>query len=202
MVGGGALFSPGTAIALGGYWKAQMNALNIAEAGIPEEVLSGWRNEYGHKAEENFETALGKLGVETVQGDPDSRKSDKLVSEGKIAARRSSAKEDFEKGIDFHIFNPLTGRMVLVDISVSKDPAVHAGKRNRELREGIRFLPLSARNLELASRGSERDLQEVWRNVNTLLLSDALDLARRGKVQIPEAQLARIEQKLGVTPKH
>jgi len=52
-----------------------MNALNIAEAGIPEEVLSGWRSEYGHKAEENFETALGKLGVETVQGDPDSRKS-------------------------------------------------------------------------------------------------------------------------------
>jgi len=96
----------------------------------------------------------------------------------------------------------LTGRMVPVDISVSKDPEVHAGKRNRELREGIRFLPLSARNLELASRGSERDLQEVWRNVNTLLLSDALDLARRGKVQIPEAQLVRIEQKLGIAPKH
>ena len=173
-----------------------MTALNPAEAGIPEEVCAGWRNESGHKSEENFETALGKLGVETVQGDPDSRKSDKLVSEGKIAARRSSAKEDFEKGIDFHIFNPLTGRMVPVDISVSKDPAVHAHNPHPQLKEGIRFLPLSARNLELASRGSERDLQEVWRNVNTLLLSDALDLARRGKVQIPQERLTGIERKL------
>lgn len=139
---------------------------------------------------------MKREGVEILKEEPNPQKSEKLVSEGKVALRRSSAKEDFEKGIDFHLFNPLTGRMVPVDISVSKDPDVHAEKRNRELKEGVRFLPLSARNLELAARGSERGLQEVWRSVNTLLLSDALDQARRGKVQINPAKLAGIERKL------
>jgi len=180
-----------------------MTALNTAETGgIPEEVLAGWRSEYGHKAEENFETALGKLGVEPLKEKPDPAQAEKLVAEGRIAAMRSSPKEDFEKGIDFHLFNPLTGKLVPVDISVSKDPTVHAKKRDRERTEGIRFLPLSAGTLERATRGGERDLREIWQSVNVLLLSDALDQARSGEVQIPEAKLARIEQKLDALTKH
>src|SRR3970040_1434624 len=159
-----------------------MTALNTAEAGgIPEEVLSGWRSEYGHKAEENFETTLGKLGVEPLKGEPEPARAEKMIAEGRIAAMRSSPKEDFEKGIDFKIFNPLTGRLVPVDISVSKDPTVHTKKREREKTEGIRFLPLSARTLELAARGGERDLREIWQSVNRLLLSDALEQARSGE---------------------
>jgi len=179
-----------------------MTALNTTEAGIPEEVLAGWRSEFGHKAEESFETVLDRLGVEPLEENLSQEKADKMVAEGRIGARRASPKEDFEKGIDFHIFNPLTGKLVSVDISVSKDPAVHAKKRERDKTEGIRFLPLSARTLELATRGGERDTREIWQGVNTLLLSDALDLARRGEVRIPESQLARIEQKLGVAEKH
>lgn len=168
-----------------------------AERGIPEEVLSGWRSESGHKAEEDFGTVLGSLGVETLKEAPSPAQAKKLVAEGRIAAMRSSPKEDFEEGIDFYFFNPLTGKLVPVDISVSKDPEVHARKRAREREEGIRFLPLSARTLERARRGGERDQEEIWQSVNALLLSDALDRARRGEVQIPEAQLARIERRLG-----
>ncbi|MEX0587519.1 MAG: hypothetical protein WD159_02080 [Patescibacteria group bacterium] len=170
--------------------------VTTAETGISEEVYAGWRSESGHKAEENFEASLKNLGVEILKEDPDPKKAEKLTTEGRIAVRRSSAKEDFEEGIDFHLFNPLIGKTVPVDISVSKDPAVHAEKRNRELRTGVRFLPLSARNLELGARGSERDIQEVWRSVNTLLLQDALDQSRRGEVSIPASQVAKIEQKL------
>uniref|UniRef100_A0A832E0P8 Uncharacterized protein n=1 Tax=candidate division WWE3 bacterium TaxID=2053526 RepID=A0A832E0P8_UNCKA len=174
-----------------------MTALNTAEAGIPEEVLSGWRSEYGHKAEENFENVLvNKLGMESLKKEPDPAKVEKMVAEGRIAVMRASPREDFEKGVDFHIFNPLTGKMVPVDVSVSNDPAVHAEKRNREITTGIRFLPLSARTVDLAVRGGERDLQEIWQGVNRLLLWDALDQARRGKVQIPQAKLAGIERKL------
>jgi hypothetical protein len=175
-----------------------MVALNVAEAGgIPEEVLSGWRSEYGHKAEENFEAVLvGKLGVEPLKEEPSEAKAGELAKKGKIAVMRASPKEDFEKGIDFHLFNPLTGKTVSVDISVSKDPTVHMKKREREKTEGVRFLPLSARTLELAARGGERDLREIWQSVNRLLLSDALDQARSGEIQIPQERLAGIERKL------
>ena len=62
-----------------------MTALNTAEAGgIPEEVLSGWRSEYGHKAEENFETTLGKLGVEPLKGEPEPARAEKMIAEGRI----------------------------------------------------------------------------------------------------------------------
>lgn len=179
-----------------------MTALTTAETGIPEEVLSGWRSEYGHKAEESFETVLEKLGIEPLKEKPDPAKAEKLVAEGRIAMMRSSPKEDFEEGIDFHLFNPLTGKLVPVDISVSKDPVVHAKKRDREKTEGILFLPLSARTLELATRGGERDLKEIWQSVNVLLLSDALDQARSGEVQIPQANLARIEQRLDALTNH
>ena len=174
-----------------------MTALNTAEAGIPEEVLAGWRSEYGHEIEEKFEDVLvDKLGVESLKEEPSQEKADEMAAKGQIAVMRASAKEDFEEGIDFKFFNPLTGKMVPVDVSVSKDPVVHAEKRNREIETGVRFLPLSARTVDLAARGSERDLQDIWRSVNRLLLSDALDQARSGEVRIPEAKLAGIERRL------
>lgn len=174
-----------------------MTALTTGEATIPEEVYSGWRSEYGHKIEEKVETVLvEKLGVGPLKEEPNQEKADELVAKGQIAIMRASAKEDFEEGIDFQIFNPLTGKLVPVDISVSKDPKVHAEKRNREINEGIRFLPLSAKTVELAARGGERDLKEIWQSVNALLLADALDQARRGEVQIPQAKLVRIKQRL------
>ena len=174
-----------------------MTALTTAETGISEEVLSGWRSEYGHKIEEKFEDVLvDKLGVESLKEEPDQEKADEMATKGQIAVMRASAKEDFEEGIDFKLFNPLTAKMVPVDISVSKDPVVHAEKRNREIKTGVRFLPLSAKTVELASRGSERDLEEIWQSVNALFLSDALDQSRSGKIQITQAKLAGIERKL------
>ena len=139
---------------------------------------------------------LDRLGVENLKKDPDRDQAEKLVREGRIAFRRASAKEDFDEGIDFHLFNPLTGKMVSVDMSVSNNPAVHAKKREREREGGPRFLPLKARNLENASRGAERSIGEVWQGVNVLLLEDALQQAQSGEVSIPEPQMAMIERKL------
>jgi len=171
-------------------------AVTTGESNVPEEVLSGWRTEYGHRAEENFGVSLSKLGAEELKEDPPPQKSEELTAEGRIAFRRASAKEDFDEGIDFHLFNPLTGRMTPVDISVSKNPAVHAGKREREREGGPLFLPLNARDLENASRGSERAGEEVWRSVNVLLLEDALRQSRSGEVPISPPKMALIEQKL------
>ena len=179
-----------------------MTALNTAERGIPEEVYAGWREtespyaESGHKAEENLLSVMEKEGVEILKEKPNAQKAEELVKGGRIAVMRASAREDFEEGIDFHFFNPLTGKLVSVDMSVSNDPDVHAEKREREREGGPRFLPLKARELELASRGSERDMNNIWRSVNALLLMDALNQARSGEVKIPEPQLARIERRL------
>jgi hypothetical protein len=167
------------------------------ESAIPEEVLSGWRTEFGHQAEEKFQVTLKSMGVEVIDKKPDEEKSKKLVSEGRVAVLRASAKEDFEEGIDFHFFNPLTGKLTPVDVSVSKDPSVHVRKREKEKSSGIRFLPLNARALNLASKGSERDQTEIWHGVNTLLLEDALHQARSGKAKIPQPQVDQIERKLG-----
>ncbi len=167
-----------------------------AETSVPEEVLAGWRSEVGHRAEENFESATGKLGMEILKEKPDAQKAERLVKEGRIAVLRATPTEDFEKGIDFHIFNPLTGKLVPLDISISNNSEVHAKKRERERREGIRFLPFSGRSLELASRGSERDLEELGRSVNVLLLEDALEQARKGQLQFPQTKVERIERRL------
>ena len=161
-----------------------MTALNIAEmGGIPEEAVAGHRIEYGHKAEENFESVLKKLGVEPLKENLSQEEADKMVAERRVAARRTFEKEDFEEGIDFHFFNPYTGRTFPMDMSVSNDEKVQSVKRERELREGIRFLPLSARTLEFASRGADRDLKEIWQSVEAMLRSDALDQARGERVK-------------------
>ena len=168
-----------------------MTALTTAEAGISEEAVAGHRTEYGHKAEENFENVLERLGVEPLEENLSQEDADKMVAESRVAARRTSEEEDSEEGIDFYIFNPLTGRIFPVDISVSNDIKVQQKKSEKERKEGIRFLPLSARTLELASRGGDRDLKEIRQSVSALLRSDALDQARSGEVQIPQAELAR-----------
>ena len=176
--------------------------VSTAERGIPEEVYAGWREtespyaESGHKSEEDFQTFLGKMGVEILKEDPDPQKVRELVAEGRIAFRRSTATEDFESGTDGYFFNPLTGKMVPEDMTISTDPDVHTEKREREREGGPRFLPLNKRELELAARGSQRDQDKVWRSVNVLLLRDALDQARSGEVRIPEAKLAGIERRL------
>lgn len=176
--------------------RTKMPGLSTPESGIPEEVLAGWRIESGHKSEEDFETFLTKQGVEELDKDPAPEKAKELVEKGRIAFRRATAKEDFEKGIDFHFFNPLTGGMVTVDISTSGDPKIHAKKREKERQGGPRFLPLKTLDLTLAARGAERNGNEIWRSVNVLLLEDALDQARSGEIGISQPQVAQIERKL------
>jgi hypothetical protein len=180
-----------------------MNALNTAEAGIPEEVYAGWRVESGHQAEENFLTAMGNLNVEILQRLPDEAKSKKLVETERIAVMRTSGKEDFEEGIDFYIFSPYTGEMVPVDLSTAVDRDVRNRKQEKEEEGGPRFLSLGYRELQLAAqskgfrKGEEasRDLDRVWRGVNILLFNEAIDQARRGhELVMPRERFAEIER--------
>ena len=171
-----------------------MSALNTAEAGIPEEVLAGWRSEYGHKSEEDFQTFLGKMGVEILKEMPGAQKTKELFEEERIGVMRLSPKDDFEKGFDLYLFGPLTGQPVPVDMSVSTDPAVHTKKREAERQGGPRFLPLKARVLELAAHGSERDRKAILLSVKELLRDDALDQFQRKGVRIPETRRVLIEE--------
>ena len=178
-----------------------MTALNTAERGIPEEVYAGWREtesphaEFGHKAEENFMSAMEKEGeVEILKEMPDAQKTKELFKEERIGVMRLSPKDDFEKGFDLYLFGPLTGQPVPVDMSVSTDPAVHTKKREAERQGGPRFLPLKARVLELAAHGSERDRKAILLSVKELLRDDALDQFQRKGVRIPETRRVLIEE--------
>jgi|GEM_PF-4226171 len=169
----------------------------IAE--IPEAVLSGWRTEVGHRAEEDLTRILtSKLGVAEVSPaeveKPETTET--LKKEQKIALARATARQDFEEGVDFFLFNPLAARWIRIDFSVSQDPQIHAEKRAREKREGIRFLPLPKRTVDLAARGGYEALGQIHNAVMSLIIEDTLDAAQKGELQLSPRRREVLENKL------
>ncbi len=168
-------------------------------AEIPEAVLSGWRTEVGHRAEEDLSKILtSKLGVEEVSPDEVEKKevAESLQKEQKVAIARATARQDFEEGIDFFLFNPLAGHWIRIDFSVSGDPRVHAEKREREERRGIRFLPIPKRTIDLAARGGYEALGQVHNAVTSLMIEDTLESAQKGELQLTPSRREALEKKL------
>lgn len=168
-------------------------------AEIPEAVLSGWRTEVGHRAEEDFAKILtSQLGVEEVSPEEVDKPevAETLHKEQRIALARATARQDFEQGIDFFLFNPLAGHWIRMDFSVSGDPRVHTEKRAREKHQGIRFLPLAKGTVDQAHRGGYEALGRVHNAVTELLVRDTLESAQKGELELSPRRREVLEKKL------
>ena len=168
-------------------------------AEIPEAMLSGWRTEIGHRAEEDLLMVLtSKLGVEEVSPEEVDKPEvvETLQKEQKIAIARATARQDFEEGIDFFLFNPLAGHWIRIDFSISGDPRVHAEKKEREKHQGIRFLPIPKRTVDLATRGGYEAMGQIHNAMTSLMIEDTLESAQKGELAISPNRREALEKKL------
>lgn len=166
---------------------------------IPEAVLSGWRTEVGHRAEEDLlQIMTSKLGAKELSPEEIMKPEviETLQSEQKVAIARATARQDFEEGIDFLLFNPLAGHLIRLDLSISGDPRVHAEKREREKTRGIRFLPIPKRTVDLAAKGGYEALEQVNRAFTSLMIEDALESARKGELSLTPSRRETLEKNL------
>lgn len=128
---------------------------------VSEARLESWRSEEGHRAEEKVFAVLTKgAGWEPVEIRNRSLEEIAASFTGeRIGIARAPGRWDWERGIDHVIFIERTA--VPVDQSISRDADVHAQKLDREKRGGPAFVPLENRTVNLAYRGSVRDIEEV-----------------------------------------
>ena len=165
---------------------------------VPESKLESWRTEVGHEAENKVvEVLVGRLGMEPVSSAvmEDPRVKQRLKDKGGGVVR-TSAKEDFERGVDFHLFNAITSEWIPVDLTISSDPEVHAKKRARERETGVKVLALPKRTVDLASLGSEREIQKIDDRFVSLVIEDTLEQHEKGRFPLTPRQVDSLRSKL------